>query len=162
MQNYNIIGLGSNNSVLVGYALSATGRIGPVAVTFENLGNGIANPSSPDATPNGTLFDKTATLSVAQLTSSGYVTVVPAFTIVAGGKVIKTLNIHTAQLGFFGSGNTKVAISIPNDNAASLRGSHIDIQQVSKTGWYGETAADVNSLFPTSVETVTQNVQGGN
>ena len=148
MQNNNIIGLGSDATKLAGYALSATGRIGPVAFVFENLGKGVANPSSPDVTPTGA--GNTATIAVKQLTSSGYVDVVPAFTIIAGGKVVKSVNIHSAQLGFFGSGNTKVAVTILNDQAAALRGSHIDIQPVSKKGWGIDTAVDGSSIFPTS------------
>jgi hypothetical protein len=151
MQNYNIIGIGSNAATLCGYALSATGRIGPIALIIENLGNGVANPSSPDATPTGQ--DNTATLTIGELTSSGYVTVVPAFTVKAGGKVIKTLVVHTAQIGFFGTGNTKVSVTIPNDQAADLRGSHIDVQPVGKFGWGLDTAVDGTHLFPTSTET---------
>ena len=148
MQNNNIIGLGSDATKLAGYALSAVGRIGPVAFVFENLGKGVVNPSSPDVTPNGSGND--ASIAVKQLTASGYVDVVAAFTIKAGGKVIKNVNVHTAQLGFFGTGNTKVAITILNDQAAALRGSHIDIQPVSKTGWGLDTAVDGKSIFPTS------------
>lgn len=156
MQNYAVIGVGTDITKLAGYALSATGRIGPIALEFENLGKGVANPSSPDATPSG--GGNTATIGVKQLTSSGYVDLIPAFTLVAGGRVIKTVSVHTAQLGFFGSGNTKLAISIPNNQAASLRGSHIDIQPVSKYGWGVDTGIDPTQQFPTSTQTPTQNL----
>jgi len=145
MQNFQRLSVGSNITKLAGYALSARDRIGPVAIEFENVGKG---PAQALTDHNGGQTSGTATITVKTLTGSGYTELIPAFNVKPGGRVIKTAVIHQQQIGFFGSGNTVVSVSIPHSQAHALRGAPIDIVPVGRQGFEFDTDVDRNQVFP--------------
>lgn len=143
MENYNIFGLGSDNTDLVGYALNPTDRLGAVSITITNLGLGGGHIA--DTTPAAS----DASVEIKQLVDGEYVEFIAPFTVVTGGTKVVPAVIGTKQIGFFGSGNTRISVAIHHPHAAALRGGHIDIVPVGRKGYGFDTSVNREHLFPT-------------
>lgn len=134
MFQLSVIPFGTDATKVAGYAI-ATDRLGNVDLQIQNLG------------------DTTLSMKVAQFVSgtpSSYTTIVPMFTVVAGGVITKSLAVAgTKQLAFFGSGGTTANITPIFRNPADLRGATIDIVPVGRFGWTFDTAFPSATTSPT-------------
>lgn len=134
MFQLSVIPFGTDATKVAGYAI-ATDRLGNVDLQINNIGS-------------NTLYMKVAQFTSG--TTSSYTTIVPLFSVVAGGVVTKSLAVAgTKQLAFFGSGSTSANITPIFRNPADLRGATIDIVPVGRFAWTFDTSLDSEQNFPT-------------
>jgi len=134
MQQLSGIGFGADAAVMAGYALAANDRLGVFDLVIENTGT-------------STLY-----LRVKEhdgVTSpSGFADVLAPISVVAGGRVTRSLSLVSKVIGFFGSGNTTANISTVIANRADRRGAGIDFQIAGRKGWGFDDGVDQKAFLP--------------
>ncbi len=131
MQNFAKIGLGADANDLAGSAFTPNDRLGPVNIQIENI-----QPENAPAAGNA------AYVVIKQLTGSGWANLVSGFSVAAGGRVNKEVKVFTKKIGFFGSGNTTVTISVQHAHGSALRGGQIDVEATGRRGYGYDTGVD--------------------
>ena len=130
MNQLSTVGLGKDATVLAGYALAANDRLGNIDFVLENTG------------------DNDAYVVLKELIGSGYQNVGSAITLVPKGVKTVSLTLVSAQLGFFGSGNTTINISTVLRHPANLRGAQVDFVITGRSGWGYDAAYNKGAFLP--------------